>query len=575
MDSSPTTLAAGDDQALRRSLLDAAPLLVAVALLMAGNGLTGTLLGVRAGLEGFGPAVTGIVLAGYYLGFLAGSLLTPATIRRVGHVRVFAGLASLASAVVLIHVVRPDPHPWFLLRALSGLCISGLYVVAETWLNGAVTNASRGMVLASYMVAVTGGLAIGQLFFSVADAAGFAAFVLASVLVSLAVVPVSLATVRAPQVAEPRLLRLREVLAAAPLGPVAAALSGFSGAAMLGAGTVYAVEAGLGRGGTATLLTASVVGGLVLQVPLGRWSDRTDRRRVVVAVGLLGALAAVGAALVGPDHPAALAPLTAVAGGMAFPLYSLSVAHLNDYLETESVVGAGARMIMVNGVGAVAGPIVGAAAVAGFGPGALFVVIATAHALVACFALWRMTRRAAVTEDERAHYVALPATAGPTIAMLQEGAAEELYPEQVGTVDVDGLTLRYRERGSGPPVILLPERGPGATPWFDTLTALAGDGVRAIAPDAGTVDAVLALLRDLELPEAAFVGFDGGHRTLQVLAGEHPDRVRAVVAGAPLDEGAGLPVLVLEDHELWQDDVERFADVVVDVLRHDVLAAAR
>lgn len=542
----------------RRTLRDAVPLLAAVGLLMAGNGLTGTLLGVRAGIEGFGATVTGGVLAGYYLGFLGGSLLTPSTISRVGHVRVFAGLASLASAAVLIHVVRPEPFSWFLLRAVSGLCISGLYVVTETWLNGAATNTTRGSLLAAYMVVVTGGLGVGQLLFSVADPGGFAAFVLASVLVSLAVVPVSLATVRPPEVPEPQRLTLRELVAIAPLGPVGASLSGFTGAAMVGAGAIYATEAGLGRAGTSLLIASALVGGLVLQAPLGRWSDATDRRLVIVATGVLGAVAAVAAALIGPDHRLPLVAATLVAGGVAFPLYSLSSAHLNDWLESGRVVAAGAKMVLVNGAGAVAGPIVAAAAIDGAGPGALFVVMAAGYVAVAIYAAWRITRRAAPPEEERATYVPLPAAAAPTIATLQEGVGDELYPVEDGVVEVDGRRIGYREQGTEQPVVLVHDPSDTTSVWDGVLPALAADGVRAIAPEISgpelAIEDLLALLRHLELPEVVFVGVGAGADIVARFTEEHPDRVHTVVA--------------VDHPTLHVDDPDGFADRVVEELRH-------
>lgn len=559
---------------LPRALRDAWPLLAAVGLLMAGNGLTGTLLGVRAGLEGFGPTVTGVVLAGYYAGFLVGSLVTPSTIMRVGHVRVFAGLASLASTAVLIHVLRRDPTSWFALRALSGMCISGLYVVTETWLNGAATNRTRGSLLASYMVVVSGGLLSGQLLFSVADPRGFGAFVLASILVSLAVVPLSLSRVSVPTLPDPSPLSMRQLIAVAPLAPVGAALSGFTAAAMVGAGAVYAVEAGLGRGGTAALIGAALAGGLVLQVPLGRLSDLVDRRGVIVVTGLGAALLSLAAASLGPDRIGAVIAVTVLAGGAAFPLYSLSNAHLNDYLDQQLVVAAGARMVLVNGIGSIGGPIVGAFAVDAAGPGGLFVVLAAGYVVVALYAAWRITRRAAVEPEERATFSPLPITSSPTVAMF-EGDIANLYPLTEAQFERDGQVVRYEERGAGEAVVLVADsKGPPAT-WDDVLPALAANGMRAVVrrsaaspdPEERIPDLIL-LLRELDLPYVTLVGEGDGADVVARFAEEHPERLDAAVflgVERALPEGTSSLVV---DPALLDDEPDLVADLIVDFLRH-------
>ncbi|MEX2586577.1 MAG: MFS transporter [Actinomycetota bacterium] len=572
---------------LRGSLRDALPLLAGFSFLMVGHGLTSTLLGIRSALEGFSASVTGIILAGYYLGFLLGSLWAPATIRRVGHIRVFAGLASLASCSVILHIVQAAPATWFLLRALTGLCMSGLYITTETWLNGAATHATRSGLLSSYMVVFTGGTAVGQLLFALSNPAEASAFVIATVLISLAVVPVSLATVYAPYIPDPQPLPFRELLTVAPLAPVAASVAGFTGAAMLGAGAVYGASAGLSQAGTATLIAAALLGGLGLQIPLGRWSDRTDRRRVLFAMSIAGAGAAGAAAALGPGRALMVVVLTFVAGGVAFPLYSVASAHVNDYMESGHVVAAGARMILVNGFGAVAGPVVGATGIQLFGPAALYAILGLNYAAVAAYALFRMRKRQPVPEHERYSHVPLPVGSSTSAAAMVDVYAQELYPVIYGEAPgVDG-PIEFREQGYGTAVVLVGDRDQGAEVWDWVLPALAANGLRAIAVQSRSStqspgdyqEDLLALLRELDLGSAVFAGNHGGTGAVTQFAVHYYDRVDAAVLVAPSDEESleslACPVLILEDHLAPEQQPEAFADAIAEFVRHGPTAAAR
>lgn len=572
---------------LRGSLRDAFPLLAAFSLLMIGNSLTSTLLGIRSALEGFSESVTGIILAGYYLGFLLGSLWAPSTIGRVGHIRVFAGLASLASCSVVLHIVQAAPFTWFLLRALTGLCVSGLYIATETWLNGAATNATRSGLLSSYMVIVTGGAAVGQLLFALSNPAEASAFVMASVLVSLSVVPISLATVFAPYIPDPEPMSFWELLKVAPLAPVAASVAGFTGAAMLGAGAVYGASAGLNQAGIAALISAGLIGGLALQVPLGRWSDRTDRRRVLLATALAGAGAAGAAAFAGPGNVLAIVLLTFVAGGAAYPLYSVANAHVNDYMEPGHVVAAGARMILINGFGAVAGPVVGATAIQIFGPSALYAVLGLNYAAVAVYAVYRIRKRQPASEYERSTYVPFPVGSSTSAAAMVGEYAQELYPVVYGEVPgVDG-PIEFRAQGFGPAVILVGDQDQGAEVWDWVLPALASDGFRAIAVQSRSSvqspvdyeENLLALLRELDLGSAVFVGTHWGAGAVTRFATGYYDRVDAVVLVAPDDEqrveGLLCPTLVLGAHLAPEWQPEAFADAIANFVRYGEVGAAK
>ncbi len=574
-----TTVVEPAARGLGSALRDAAPLLLSVGLLLAGGGLAATLLGARGGIEGFRPSVIGIVLAGYYAGYVGGSLFAPSAIDRVGHVRVFAGLAALASGALLLHVVFIEPITWLVLRAVVGLCISALYVVCETWLNGVATNRTRGGLMATYMIVVSGSLLIGQLLFSLVGPRGFKPFILASVLVSLAVVPVSLASFPAPRLPEPTPISMRRITEIAPLAVLGAALAGFIGAAMLSAGVVYATEAGFNRFATGAFVGAALAGGAVLQLPLGSWSDRVDRRIVIAATAAVAAIVAIAASQVHTDRRMILIALTAIAGGSAFPIYSLSVAHLNDYLDDALTVAAGAKMVLINGVGSVAGPIIGSMAVGLVSPGSLYLVLACAYLVVGSYAVFRMTRRAAAEDDDRATFSPFAVGVGPTTVMVGEAQVPELFPLEDGDAEFGEMVVRFQEQGVGPPVVLIGDvEGEYGDVWDELLVPLAADGIRAIAPRLGSGhapggdevgEAVLSVLRHLELPSATFVGFASGAKVAMRLAHEHADRTDAVVLLVHPDavhrpngdDDVSHSTLVIDRHHL----IESPSDVADDI----------
>ncbi|MCB0963671.1 MAG: MFS transporter, partial [Acidimicrobiales bacterium] len=286
--------------------------------------------------------------------------------------------------------------------------------------------------------------------------------------VSMAVVPVSLANLHAPVLPEPEPMPVRDLWRVAPLAPVGAVVTGFIGSAILGGGVVYAADVGLNRLVTGLFIGAALVGGGALQVPLGNWSDRVDRRFVI----LVSSVAAVGVSLaiaaVGPSHRLVLIALMTVAGGTSYAVYSMVNAHLYDYLEDRLVVAGGARMVLVNGIGAVAGPIVGAAAVGQIGPGALFVVVAAAYATIAVTALVRIVIRPAAPEEDRAEFAPMPVAVGPTTAAM-EAELDDVYEPSEGDVRVAGERVHYRDQGDGPPMVLLGRLEAHGPPWRDVL----------------------------------------------------------------------------------------------------------
>lgn len=416
-----------------------APLLVGVAVLMVGSGLQGSLLALRASIEGFGTVVTGVIMSSYYLGYLGGSLRAPRLVADVGHIRAFAALATIASSAVLIHALAPSPPLWMVLRLVAGVCFAGLYVVVESWLNDTATNATRGSLMSIYMLVATGGTAVGQLLLNAADAAGFTLFVVTSVLFSMALVPSALSVRSAPPIVTPAPMRVAQLWRTAPLGVLGATVAGTTSGALFGMGVIYAQLVGLSVAETSVFMLLAVVGGAVLQWPLGWVSDRIDRRWVIVVIGA-GACAVALAGTLGPDGAPLLA-VSALLGGFTIPLYAVANAHLNDWIERDEIVAAGSRLVLVHGAGAVLGPVAAALAIARIGPEGFFWFLAAVNAGLGAYALWRMTRRGPAPEATRGHWSAIPprpssivaalATDAPSIEELVE--ADEAEPAGWGT----------------------------------------------------------------------------------------------------------------------------------------------
>jgi MFS family permease len=341
-------------------------LLLGITLLLLGSGLQGSLLGIRAALEGFATIVTGLIMSGYYVGFVAGSMVAPRLVARVGHVRVFAALGALASTTVLMHALLVEPVTWTVLRLATGFCYAGLYVVTESWLNARADNAMRGQLLAVYVALCLVGMALGQLLLNVADPGGVELFVLVSVLVSLGVVPMLLSTGPTPAYEAPVKVRLRHLLSISPLGVVGLFGTVMVHGAFFGMGPVYAAEAGLSVREISLFMSAMLLGGIVLQWPVGRLSDSLDRRKVIALATLLAAGFALAAGMAGGSEIGLLVAV-ALFGGMALPMYSLCLAHANDYLRPEEMVPASGSLILMASFGAALGPASASAAMALFG----------------------------------------------------------------------------------------------------------------------------------------------------------------------------------------------------------------
>jgi MFS family permease len=396
-------------------------LLLGMCLLMVGNGMQGTLLGIRGGIEGFSTLQMSIVMSAYFVGFLGGSRMAPGMIRRVGHVRVFAALASLISAVMILYPTFPNTIVWSLGRVLIGFCFSAVYVTAESWLNNAATNENRGQALSAYMIVQTLGIVIAQALLLTADPSGFVLFVIPSVLVSIAVTPILLSISPTPPFGTTKPMSLRTLMETSPLGCVGMFLLGGVFSAQFGMAAVYGAEAGLSVAQISLFVAAFFVGSVILQYPIGWISDRMDRRSLIVITALIGGGGSIVGMMLGHIFPILLATAFVV-GGMSNPLYSLIMAHTNDFLDHEDMPAASGGMLFINGLGAVLGPVItGWMMGTALGPGGFYLFTAVLFVALAGYASYRKTQRAAIPVDETGNYVPIyPSATAVAVEIAQE-----------------------------------------------------------------------------------------------------------------------------------------------------------
>lgn len=406
---------------LRQQLRAVSSLLSTMTLIGLCVGMTSTLLSLRATIEGFSTMTTGVIMSAYFIGFLFGTTRAPKDIRRVGYIRAFGGLAAIASAAVLIQSIWIDPTIWFITRFISGFALSAMFVIAESWLNTMADNKNRGTMLSVYLVLIYGGLIAGQLILGIADPATFVPFVIIALLINVSLIPI-LATISVePTAQKPRKVPVRFLLKQTPLGIVGIFVAQACYAMFYAIGPVYAIYIGLSVPQVTVFMAAFIFGGLVLQTPVGLLSDRFDRRLVLAGVTAFGAITAFVLASLDGTAPLLIFAFMAILGGCLLPVYSLAMAHTNDYLETDQMIGATGSLIKVGGVGAIIGaPSV--AALMQFGAVEFFfILMGVLSALICLYAVYRTTIRAKAPEQEHTILTSL-APAPPSEELLSSMA---------------------------------------------------------------------------------------------------------------------------------------------------------
>ena len=400
------------------------PLLLGILLLMVGNGMQGTLLGIRGKIEGISTSQMSVVMAAYFGGFLLGSRIVPGMIQKVGHVRVFAALASLISSLLILYAAAPHWIAWAAMRLMIGFCFSGVYITSESWLNASTSNESRGQAMSAYMIVQMLGIISAQLLMNTADPAGYLLFVIPSVLVSFSFLPILLSTQPAPQFSTLKRMSFGKLFRVSPLGCVGIFLMGGVFSALFGMASVWGSSKGLSVTEISAFVAAIYTGGLVLQYPIGWLSDHSDRRLIVLGLAILGFVTCLATYRLDPGIWGLLAA-AALVGGVANPIYSLLLAYTNDFLDASDMAAASAGLLFINGVGAMTGPLITGWMMSAIGPDGFWIYIGLLLVMLAAYTGWRRTRRPTPTQDQNFAVIAPSATPVAVEAALENAGAED------------------------------------------------------------------------------------------------------------------------------------------------------
>ncbi|HEY7765099.1 MAG TPA: MFS transporter [Aestuariivirgaceae bacterium] len=399
-------------------------LLLGVTILALGHGLHGSLIGIRSAAENFDTATTGFIMSGYSLGLILSAYLTPRIVTDVGHIRVFAAFASIVSTAVLLIPLWIDPLFWFAMRFVAGVCTSGLYIVAESWLNDVSNNKNRGKILSIYMTLTFGAMGCGQLLLNISDESGFARFIAVSALVSLALVPISLMRSEPPNIETTKGVSVIDIYRASPLAAVAVFANGLGQSAFFSMGAVFGISAGLSLPYISLMMALPPLAVILSQYPLGALSDRFDRRAMLTALSFVAAglcLAAIPAAAL--TH-LALIGMIAAFGAIALPIYSLVLAYANDHLSRDQMLGASSKLILLYGIGAILGPVLVGAFMSQFGSIGFLIYLMAVYGATGVFALFRTLRRPMVPKEAGPVVQVSPVTTAVTAKALADDVSK-------------------------------------------------------------------------------------------------------------------------------------------------------
>ncbi len=400
-------------------------LFISLFLMMLGAGLQGSLLSIRGSDEGFSMLALSLIASGYYAGYFGGSAWVPMLLKRVGYIRVFAALVAIASVAAVVYAMFVEQYTWFAMRVLTGFCFAGIYMIAESWLNSQTHNDNRGKVLGAYFIIIFLGLSVGQLLLNVGDISGYYLFALASVIISVASIPLLLTNRPAPLVEESAAsLSIRKLFKRSPLGTVAAFWANFINGAIIGMSAIYAKTVAMPTDKIALFVASAYIGVLLMQLPISYISDHIDRRKVIIV--LCAGAVIVSTLSMSVSDTMTLILLFTLLGGLTLTLYALCIAYINDRLHPEEVLPATSSLLKISGFGNMIAPILVGYLMMHFGVHWFFGSVSVAALIIVIFGLYRMTKSDEIIIEEQSDYAPIGVTVtAATLSLAHEGVQLE------------------------------------------------------------------------------------------------------------------------------------------------------
>jgi MFS family permease len=414
-------------------LVTVSALILGSALLLMAGGLHGLLLATHGVAAGFSTTELGLIGTGWAIGFMSGCVVLPEVVRRIGHIRAFGALTSVAAITILLNLLIVAPPFWIALRAVTGFCFAGTTMIVESWLNERVTHEIRGRFFSVYQMVNYGASTAGQLLLAVTPGAGYYPFVLGAILYCLALLPTALSTAAAPALIKTARIDLAALYATSPVAAVGCLLIGLVNGAFGTLGPVYATRIDLPVGAVAAVMSGALIGGALMQIPFGRLSDRFDRRQVLIGIAAGAALISLAFVLIHPRDAGFVAVLAIAYGALTFPMYALLVAHANDFAGPGDFVRVASGLLLLYGVGTMIGPVLAAFAMDRLAPEGLFAFIALIELAIIGYTAYRMRQRAGMLPREPFQAIPPPRTFTPESAVLDPRGAESGTP----VVDAD------------------------------------------------------------------------------------------------------------------------------------------
>lgn len=398
---------------MRSNLLPVFALLLGTAFLLAGNGLHGLLLPMRGAAEGFSPTSLGLLGTAWATGFVLGCIFSQRLVRRIGHVRAFSAFSATIAIIALLTGLLVDPISWIVLRVITGFSLAAAFMIIESWLNERATNQTRGLIFSLYMTVNYVAIVAGQMSIAFGDISQSTFFMIAGILYCLALLPTAVSTASSPAPLKEVKLDLRMIYRNSPVSFVAMLLIGIANGAFGTLAPVFGANVGLTTFTIATMMSITIFSGAVMQIPAGRMSDRMDRRYVLAALAVIAGLSGLAISVVKPSSIAVMFGLISLYGAMSYTLYSIIVAHANDYADSDQFVAVSGGLLLLYGIGTIIGPLVGGITMA-YSPYLLFTVTAASHLCVAGYALFRTRMRAAIPAEERESFASVPSARSAT-----------------------------------------------------------------------------------------------------------------------------------------------------------------